>query len=109
MGSQAPIFDVMSTARAMRYLSPEPVPDELLRTIIQAAIWAPSGHNAQDEHFVVVTDRTTMARLAPLWRETIEDCRLADAATKMERFDPVSLRIRDGVDYQRDHFRRYRP
>jgi nitroreductase len=94
----------MSTARAMRYLSPEPVPDALLRTIIQAAMWAPSGHNAQDEHFVVVTDRATIARLAPLWRETVEDCRTADSAMEMERLDPVSLRTRDGIDFQRDHF-----
>lgn len=103
-GPGAGIFDVMSTARAIRHLSPEPVPDELLRTIIQAAMWAPSAHNGQDEHFVVVTDRATIARLAPLWRETVEDCRIADVAMEMERLDPISLRTRDGIDFQLDHF-----
>lgn len=103
-GPQAQIFDVMSTARAMRYLSPQPVPDELVRRIIQAGMWAPTGHNAQDEHFVVVTDRATIARLAPLWREAIEDCRIGDAAMELEKSDALSLRIRDSIDFQRDHF-----
>ena len=51
------LFATMSTARAMRRLSAEPVPDEVLRSIAQAATWAPSGSNAQGEGFVVVTDR----------------------------------------------------
>ena len=103
-GRTRPLFAVMATARAMRYLSPEPVPEELLRALVQAAMWAPSGHNAQGEHFVIVIDRATIARLATLWREVVEDCRLADAAMGMERSDPVSLRISAAINYQRDHF-----
>jgi nitroreductase len=43
VGEDAPILDVMSTLRAMRRLKPDPVPDELLDRLIQAASWAPSG------------------------------------------------------------------
>ena len=45
------IFEVMSTMRAMRRLKPDPVPDELINKILQAAQWAPSGGNTQRWRF----------------------------------------------------------
>ena len=50
------IFEVMSTMRAMRRLKPDPVPDELINKILQAAQWAPSGGNTQRWRFLVVKD-----------------------------------------------------
>src|SRR3989440_13054140 len=61
-------MEVMATMRAMRRLKPDPVPDELLEQLVEAATWAPSGGNIQAYSFVVVTDRDQMARLAELWR-----------------------------------------
>jgi hypothetical protein len=40
MGPHAGIMSVMATTRAMRHLAPDPVPYELLRTVIEAATWA---------------------------------------------------------------------
>src|ERR687885_1681317 len=68
VGPDAPIMEVMATMRAMRRLRPDPVPDELLEKLVEAATWAPSGGNVQAYSFVVVTDRGQMARLADLWR-----------------------------------------
>jgi nitroreductase len=42
--------------RAMRRLKPDPVPDELIKKILQAAQWAPSGGNTQRWRFLVVKD-----------------------------------------------------
>jgi nitroreductase len=64
VGSDAPISEVMRTMRAMRRLKPDPVPDEMLEQLVEAATWAPSGGNIQAFSFVVVTDRDQMARLA---------------------------------------------
>jgi nitroreductase len=50
------IFEVMSTMRAMRRLKPDPVPDELINKILQAAQWAPCGANTQRWRFLVVKD-----------------------------------------------------
>ena len=50
------IFEVMSTMRALRRLKPDPVPDELINKILQAAQWAPSGGNTQRWRFLVVKD-----------------------------------------------------
>ncbi len=103
-GPEAPLYATMSTTRAMRYLSPDPVPDELIRSIIQAALWAPSGHNAQGEAFVVVTDRAMMARLAVLWRQVVGDFRGSWEAARFTIDDRSSRLTSDGVEYEQEHF-----
>src|SRR2546430_4316877 len=105
VGPDAPISDVMSTMRAMRRLKPDPVPDEMLEQLVEAATWAPSGGNIQAFSFVVVTDRGQMAKLAELWR-VVCDFYLASFATvcpehmSQERYD----RLKDALRFQRDHF-----
>jgi nitroreductase len=47
MPERTDIFEVMSTMRAMRRLKPDPVPDEVINKILQAAQWVPSGGNTQ--------------------------------------------------------------
>ncbi len=52
----AELYDVMSTLRAVRKLRPDPIPDDVLERVLQAACWAPTGGNAQPWRVVVVTD-----------------------------------------------------
>jgi len=105
VGPDAGILAIMSTTRAMRHLAPDPVPDELIRSVIEAATWAPSGTNSQVAAYVVVTDRATIARLAVVWRRVIEDYRLVMAAAGLgDGSDASTTRMRDSIDYQRDHF-----
>lgn len=101
VGEGAPIFEVLSTLRAMRRLKPDPVADELLERLVQAATWAPSGSNLQAYEFVVVSDREVMRRLAGLWARSV-DAYLASIG----RVTPAAQDrgIRDAVLYQRDHF-----
>jgi nitroreductase len=105
IGPDAPVMEVMATMRAMRRLKPDPVPDELLEKLVEAATWAPSGGNLQAYSFVVVTARDQMARLAELWR-VICDFYLETFATVVpdhtteERYE----RLRDALRFQRDHF-----
>lgn len=48
------IWEVMSSARAIRRFTTEPVDDLTLGRCLQAAAWAPSGANAQRWRFVVL-------------------------------------------------------
>ena len=50
------LFEIIATTRSMRRLKPDPVPPELIRTILEAGTAAPSGGNMQRWRFLVVTD-----------------------------------------------------
>jgi len=56
MAQEIGLFEAMGTMRAMRRLKPDPVPEELIWRLIEAATTAPSGGNRQPWHFVVVRD-----------------------------------------------------
>lgn len=53
---RAGLFRALYTTRALRRLKPDPLPQEVLFQLLDAAIRAPSGQNRQDWRFVVVTD-----------------------------------------------------
>jgi nitroreductase len=52
----AGLFEIIKTTRSMRRLRPDPVPDELVRQIVEAGVCAPSGGNMQRWRFLVITD-----------------------------------------------------
>jgi nitroreductase len=62
-------FEAVTTLRAIRHLDTRPIPDAVLRQILDAAICAPSGGNRQGWSFVVVRDPATRTRLGELYRE----------------------------------------
>src|SRR5215510_14349391 len=63
-----PIEEAMRTQRALRRLKPDPVDDALVLRLIELALKAPTGRNAQHWEFVLVKDRAVKARLARLYR-----------------------------------------
>lgn len=56
-------LEALETARAMRYLKPDPVPEALLEKLVWAATRASSPGNSQGWEFVVVRDRAAKERL----------------------------------------------
>ncbi len=56
-------FDLMRKRRTVREFSPDPVPMELIETLIATASTAPSGANKQPWRFVVVTDPGLKAKI----------------------------------------------
>jgi nitroreductase len=103
--SDVSLLETMATMRAMRRLRPDPVPDELVRKLIEAAMWAPSGGDQQGQVFIVVTDRERIGRLAEVWRAVIEvyETWLAKADPRYGS-DPRAKRTFDAIHFQRDHF-----
>lgn len=63
-GHLVPVFEAMRTARAMRYYRPDPVPDDVVESLVWAATRATSPNNAQCWDFLVVTDAEQRARIA---------------------------------------------
>jgi nitroreductase len=68
--SDARLFDVMYTCRAMRRLKPDPVPEETLLQLVDAALHAPSGSNAQNWRFVIVRERAQKEQMRAIWQKT---------------------------------------
>ena len=63
------VIDAIFSTRAMRYLKPDPIPDDALWAILDAAIRGPSGGNRQAWGWVVVRDAETKRRIAAWYRE----------------------------------------
>lgn len=59
--------DVISTTRSIRRIKPDPVPDDVLERVLQAAVWAPSGGNRQPWRMVVVRDPAVKRKLRDLY------------------------------------------
>lgn len=86
------VFEAMSTCRAIRYLKPDPVPEELIEQVITAATYAPSPGNSQGRDFIVVTD--------PTKRQVIGDAIasvMTGAVAAMERPDRTHRLMLDGT------------
>jgi nitroreductase len=63
------IFEAMYTARAIRRFKPDPVPDEIITKILDAAIRAPSGSNEQSWEFMVVKDAAKRKKVGEVYRK----------------------------------------
>ena len=60
------VFDAIRTLLAVRSYKTTPVPDALVRRIIEAGRLTGSGMNGQPWHFIVVRDAETLRRLGAL-------------------------------------------
>jgi nitroreductase len=68
LGQGPAFFDVVLRQRACRDFAPDPVPDEDIALMLEAAVHAPSAENAQPWVFVVVRDADRRRRIAELTR-----------------------------------------
>ena len=62
------LYEAMSTLRAVRRLRPDPIPDDVLERVLQAACWAPTGGNQQPWKVIVVTDPELKAGLKRIYK-----------------------------------------
>lgn len=97
------IYEALYTTRAMRRMRPDPIPTDVQARILDAAIRAPSGANAQNWHFVLVDDASLKSQLAPLYQARWE--RLLDAGYRDRAVpgDPLASVVRSS-DHLARHF-----
>jgi nitroreductase len=81
------LFEAIYTARAQRRLRPDPVPEELITRVLDAAIRAPSAGNAQNWHFLVIRDAEQRRGVGALYRKASD---IAEAVYKA-RSHPTHL------------------
>jgi len=64
------LIDIIKSRRTIRSFKDEEIPREMIEKILDVARWSPSGSNAQEWRFVVVTDRNVLKALrmfSPGW------------------------------------------
>jgi nitroreductase len=92
--ASAPIslVEALYSLRAIRRLAPDPVPDEDLRFLIDAATRAPSASNGQDWAFLVVTDAGQRRRLGEIYRE-VGRAVIRDGALASGKLSPATEKV----------------
>jgi nitroreductase len=58
------VMEAIKTRRSVRRFKPDPIPDDVMREILEAARWAPSWANTQCWEFIVVKDQAVKERLS---------------------------------------------
>jgi len=109
---QMDVYEALYTTRAMRRVAPDPIPAAVQARILDAAIRAPSGGNAQNWRFLLVDDPAVKARLGPLYRDSISKLWATAYRDRLERArstpeDPESasmLRVTASAQHLADHF-----
>jgi nitroreductase len=106
------IYEALYTTRAMRRVRPDPIPPQVQSRILDAAVRAPSGGNAQGWRFLLVDDPVVKGRLGPLYRDAMRQLWEVPYADRLERArsapdDPESasmLRVQASAQHLADHF-----
>jgi nitroreductase len=83
------LLEAIRTTRSLRRFRPDPIPDEVLRELLEAATSAPSGGNSQSWRFVIIRDPEMRRRVGALykegWDEYAPPSRLAGITDPRER------------------------
>ena len=77
-------LDLVRKRRSIRRFKPDPIPDDYIEKVLEAARWSMSGANSQPWQFIVVKDRETRSKMAEIYQRDsdlmglVESTRLPD-------------------------------
>lgn len=90
------LFETLYTSRALRRFKPDPVPEDVIFQLIDAAVRAPTGHNRQDWRFVVVTDDEPKQKMQGwserAWKLAFPEYQTDEAIDALPRTQRLSIR-----------------
>ena len=90
------IIDLLKSRRSIRAYKPDPIPDEFVQKIIEAARWAPSGGDSQPWEFIVIKKKEIKDRIADLFLESIKPYRQAELTREKElRIPALEMEMRE--------------
>ncbi len=67
------ISQALYTTRAMRRVKPDPISDEVMAKLLDAAVRAPSGGNTQKWRFLIVTDQAKKSALQKIYSDGLTE------------------------------------
>jgi nitroreductase len=85
------VIEAIKTRRSVRKYKPTPIPEEHLKTILEAARLAPSAGNKQPWKFIIVRDPDTKKKLAEVANNQhwIGDAGVVAVSLAMDKKDPA--------------------
>lgn len=102
------LYEALYTTRAMRRVSSDPIPDDVVKSMLDAAIRAPSGGNTQQWRFLTVSNRATVARLGELYGQAftmMQESIYAGARERAEQEgDTQALRVMSSSQWLAENF-----
>jgi nitroreductase len=101
------LFDIMQTTRSMRRLKPDPVPDALIRRILEAGACAANGGNTQRWRFLVVKDPKVKKAVQTIYKRAFDEVvgpRYATSAPPPGVSADRYKRQHSAVEYLTEHF-----
>jgi nitroreductase len=101
------VFEIMASMRAMRRLRPDPVPEALIRKVLQAGICAPNGGNVQRWRFLVIKDAGVKKAVQVWYKKAFDEVvgpRYLASPPPPGVTKEKYLRQHAAVEYLTDHF-----
>lgn len=100
------VLEAISTTRSMRRLKPDPIPDDVLRTILEAALRAPSASNQQTWSFIVIRDPAVKKQVQELYHAAAQvyfASRATAVASTSEQEQRTAGRVRSSAAHLAEH------
>ncbi|HEY5299106.1 MAG TPA: nitroreductase family protein [Acetobacteraceae bacterium] len=107
MADSTDVFDIIHTTRAMRRLRPDPVPDALIRKILEAGVSAANGGNTQRWRFLVIKDPAIKRAVQAYYKRAFDDVvgpRYRSSAPPPGMTQERFQRQHAAVEYLTEHF-----
>ena len=101
------VFEIMQTTRAMRRLKPDPVPDALIRRILQAGVGAANGGNFQRWRFLVIKEPAVKKAVQVFYKRAFDEVvgpRYANSPPPPGVSAEKYARQHHAVEYLTEHF-----
>lgn len=101
------LFDIMRSTRSMRRLKPDPIPDDLLRQVLEAGSYAANGGNMQTWRFLVIRDPAVKAAAGQWYRKAWHEIvapRYRSGGPAPGTTPEAFARMLNAAEYLADHF-----
>jgi nitroreductase len=102
------LIEALYTTRAMRRVRPDPLPDQAVAAMMDAAIRAPSGGNNQNWRFMTISDPETRGALGPIYRRAWQELNATAYRGRLEQAervgDEATLRVMRSANWLAEHF-----